>query len=152
MPVNINLRTKIIINGKEYSSPDELPPELRKAYDQALAERVNSAQMKITSSSKFTYNGQTYNSREDIPEEARHLYDAAMETIDKDHDGIPDPLQISQPGNLADAGTSTPMAPLPAQQSPITPDRPGSSRAVTVIFLVLIILLAVAFLYFRFSR
>jgi len=34
MPVNINVKTKILINGKEYSSADELPPELRKAYDQ----------------------------------------------------------------------------------------------------------------------
>jgi hypothetical protein len=30
--VNINVKTKIRVNGLEYSSPNELPPELREAY------------------------------------------------------------------------------------------------------------------------
>jgi hypothetical protein len=33
MITNITIKTKIRINGKEYASVDELPPDLRRAYD-----------------------------------------------------------------------------------------------------------------------
>lgn len=32
----INVRTKIIFNGKEYSSPEDMPPEVRRIYDNAM--------------------------------------------------------------------------------------------------------------------
>jgi hypothetical protein len=31
------IRTRVVFNGKEYSSPEEMPPEIRQAYDQAMA-------------------------------------------------------------------------------------------------------------------
>ena len=36
--VSITLRSKIRYNGQEYSSPAELPPEVRIAYEKALRE------------------------------------------------------------------------------------------------------------------
>ena len=39
-PANFGLtakRTRIVFNGKEYSNPEEMPAEIRKAYDQAMA-------------------------------------------------------------------------------------------------------------------
>jgi hypothetical protein len=152
MPVNINIKTKIIINGKEYSSPDELPPELRKADDQALANRENSPQIQITGSSKATFNGQTYTNRDTMPDEARRIYDSAMEVIDKNHSGIPDSLQTGGNAVLPSAGKSTPMSPLPAQQSPISPDRPGQGRTIITAVVILVVLLAVALFYFGFIR
>lgn len=32
-----NFRTRIVFNGKEYSSLEKMPPEVRQAYDQAMA-------------------------------------------------------------------------------------------------------------------
>jgi len=37
MTVNINFKHKIVVNGREYASPGELPPDLRRAYEAALA-------------------------------------------------------------------------------------------------------------------
>jgi hypothetical protein len=36
--VSITLKTKIRYNGQEYSSPSQLPPEIRAAYENALRE------------------------------------------------------------------------------------------------------------------
>ena len=141
MPVKINVKTKIIFNGKEYSSPDELPPELRKAYDQALANRSASQQMQITTSSKVTFNGQTYNSADEMPAEARQFYDKMMEAVDKNHDGIPDTLETDDQSALPTTGTSTPMAPLPAQQSPIRADQPGRWTIIVSVLVILVLLL-----------
>lgn len=31
------LKTKIVFNGQEFSSPDDMPPDIRKAYDQVMS-------------------------------------------------------------------------------------------------------------------
>lgn len=33
----INVSTKIVFNGQEFSSPNDMPPEIRKAYDQVMS-------------------------------------------------------------------------------------------------------------------
>jgi len=152
MPVNIDVKTKLVINGKEYSSPDELPPEMRKVYDLALANRGSSPQIQITGSSKVTFNGKTFDNREAMPDDARQSYDRAMEAIDSNQDGIPDSLQAGENAVLSSAGTSTPMSPLPAQPSPISPDRPGQGKAILCAVVILIVFLAVALFYFGFIR
>lgn len=152
IPININVKNKIIINGKECSSPDELPPELRKAYDHSPAIRANSPQMQITGSSKVTFNGQTYNDHDAMPDEVRRIYDSAMEVIDRNHDGIPDSLQTGENAVLPSGGASTPMSPLPAQQRPISPDRPGQRRIIITVVVIPVVLLAIALFYFGFIR
>jgi hypothetical protein len=39
MPINFNVKTKIKVNGKEYNSPEEMPPDVRSLYDKAMANR-----------------------------------------------------------------------------------------------------------------
>jgi TRAP-type mannitol/chloroaromatic compound transport system substrate-binding protein len=50
MPVTVT--RKIVVNGKEYRSVDELPPDVRALYDQAMA----SADKKVTVK-RITING-----------------------------------------------------------------------------------------------
>ena len=38
MPISVKIKAKIKINGKEYASLEEVPPELRTAYEKAMAE------------------------------------------------------------------------------------------------------------------
>lgn len=52
MSVNVSIKRKITVNGKEYSSVDELPPDIRALYDQAMA----SSGKKVTVR-KITING-----------------------------------------------------------------------------------------------
>jgi hypothetical protein len=50
--MSLTVTRKIIVNGKEYHSVDELPPDARALYDQAMA----SADKKVTVK-KITLNG-----------------------------------------------------------------------------------------------
>jgi len=152
MPIKINVKTKIIVNGKEYGSPDELPPELRKSYDQAILNKSAYPQMHIAGNSKVTFNGQTYNSRDEMPEEVRLIYDHAVEALDKDHDGIPDALQTGEQVVPPTTETSTPIEPLPAQPSPISPDRSVNWRTIVTVMVILLVLLAAALFYLKFGR
>jgi len=71
--VSITLKSKIRYNGQEYSSPSELPPEVRTAYENALHEGH------VTK--KFVVNGQAFNSEEAMPGDIRKLCDDAMDVI-----------------------------------------------------------------------
>jgi hypothetical protein len=65
--VSITLKTKIRYNGREYSSPAELPPEVRMAYEKALHDGAVKK--------KFLFNGRTFANEDEMPSDARKLYD-----------------------------------------------------------------------------
>jgi hypothetical protein len=47
--MKVNIRTRIRYKGQEYSGPDQLPPEVRSAFDKALADgAVKERSAKIT--------------------------------------------------------------------------------------------------------
>jgi len=112
MPVNFNVRTKIKINGREYSSPEEMPPDVRRIYEKALANRQSSpASVQVKTNSRITFNGQSFNSLDEMPADVRRVYESILSAVDKDGDGIPD----SSPSD----GDSTfePSAPFLAQSN-----------------------------------
>ncbi len=77
MDSKVNVRTKIVVNGREYKSVDELPPEIRDAYRKALQ-----GGPQATSTTRIVFNGQSYDSVDAMPPEARALFDAAMATVE----------------------------------------------------------------------
>ena len=72
--VSINLRRKIRYNGQEYSSPAELPPEVRMAYEKAL----HSGAVK----KKFVLNGEQFGNEDAMPADVRKLCDDVMSVIE----------------------------------------------------------------------
>ena len=64
LAVSITLKTKIRYNGQEYSSPAELPPDVRVAYEEALHDGVKK---------KFVFNGEQFASEEAMPADLRKL-------------------------------------------------------------------------------
>src|SRR2546429_5893546 len=87
--VSITLKNKIRYNGQEYSSPAELPPEVRMAYEEALHDGA----MKR----KFVFNGQQFADEEAMPPDVRKLYDDVMGVIENNGEvtipnGKPEPL------------------------------------------------------------
>ena len=72
--VSITLKSKIRYNGQEYSSPAELPPEVRMAYEEALHDGA----MK----KKFVFNGQQFADEEAMPPDVRKLCDDVMGVIE----------------------------------------------------------------------
>src|SRR5260370_41714663 len=72
--VSTTLKSKIRYNGQEYSSPAELPPEVRMAYEKALHGGV----MKT----KFVINGEQFANEEAMPADVRKLCDDVMGVIE----------------------------------------------------------------------
>ena len=78
--MNITLKTKIQVNGQQYDSPDALPPEIRAAYEQALA----GGAVPATNRNVKTFvsiNGQRFSSADEIPAAEKKVYDDAMQLI-----------------------------------------------------------------------
>jgi len=72
--VSITLKGKIRYNGQEYSSPAELPPDVRMAYEEALHDGA----MK----KKFVFNGEQFANEEAMPADVRKLCDDIMGVIE----------------------------------------------------------------------
>jgi hypothetical protein len=79
--------TKITVNGRDYDSIDQMPPDIREIYSQAMAamresETPNTSGVvkkdivSHTVKESFTYNGRHYNSLDEMPPEVRSLFES----------------------------------------------------------------------------
>jgi len=133
----------IVIDGKSYSSVNEMPPDVRAKYEQAMSSLQGgntrdvlgdkggmpdvfenmSAVNAMSSNMKFIVNGQEYNALESLPPEARAKYEQAMGKLDKNQNGIPDFLEgmMNIPNQMASNAQSTPAmtSPRPSRPSPV---------------------------------
>lgn len=102
----------IVIDGKTYSSVDEMPPDVRAKYEEAMQKLKTQKVMDVlgdknqngtpdifenmsttnvmSTSMNFVVDGKTFNSIEDLPPEVRARYEKAMGALDKNQNGIPD--------------------------------------------------------------
>ncbi len=79
--------TKITINGREYDSVEQMPPDVREQYEQAVAalekedlfKKLGLGKKGVTQTTQtvvqetITYNGRDYANRDELPAEARAL-------------------------------------------------------------------------------
>jgi hypothetical protein len=72
--VSITPKSKIRYNGQEYSSPAELPPDVRMAYEEALHDGAVKK--------KFVFNGEQFANEEAMPADIRKLCDDIMGVIE----------------------------------------------------------------------
>jgi hypothetical protein len=72
--VSITLKSKIRYNGQEYSSPAELPSEVRMAYEKALHDGAVKK--------KFVFNGEQFADEDAMPADVRKLCDDVMGVIE----------------------------------------------------------------------
>ena len=85
--MKIDVKTKINYKGQEYSSVEELPPEVRAAYEKAMA--TGSASV----STKIVFNGQEYASLDQMPAVQRKLYQYALKLSDNTEAIAPAPAR-----------------------------------------------------------
>ena len=71
MGIKVNVTWKIKVNGKEYSSVEEMPSDIREAYEKARG-------TSRTRAAKIIFNGQEYENVEAMPHDVRHMYDQVM--------------------------------------------------------------------------
>jgi hypothetical protein len=72
---NVNVKKKIVVNGHEYGGAEELPEDLRKAYDQAMSAASASSKVKIV------LNGKEYGSVGEMSSDVRRIYEGAMAAV-----------------------------------------------------------------------
>jgi len=69
---NVSVKRKIVVNGHEYGNVEELPGDLRQAYDRAMSAMPGSSKVKIV------FNGKEYESKDEMPSDVRRIYEGAI--------------------------------------------------------------------------
>jgi hypothetical protein len=85
------MSTRILFNGREYGDPSEMPDDVRRDYEQALAQFEDANRngipdvlenagknVIVVHQSSFSLNGKTFDGVGDLPPWARQLYEHAM--------------------------------------------------------------------------
>ena len=97
------MATRIIFNGQEYASSDAMPEQVRKAYEQALAQFVDADHNGVPDilerggpgnvigiqHSSITVNGRTYESVDAMPALVRLLYEHTIGQVGANRTGLP---------------------------------------------------------------
>ena len=80
MNVNVNVKRKFKINGKEYNSIEEMPQDIRNAFEKAMASKTGSGQQvnPATMQTKIIFNGTEYQSIDVMPQDVRQLYEKVL--------------------------------------------------------------------------
>jgi hypothetical protein len=172
---------KIRINGREYDTPEAMPPDVRKLYEDAMRqvgpsladqdgngipdifEGKGSGRAGTFISNRITVNNKTYASVDELPPDVRKLYDEAMSraggspVVKKSEIhfsfGI-SPGARKTPGSAATfaatfaSSDAPPVAPSPPSASPIEPI--GAQSRVQAVLVLLACAIAVGFALWAF--
>ena len=84
MSININVKRNFKINGKEYNSIEEMPPDIRDAFEKALASQAGTRNLinLTTTKTKIVFNGKEYNSIDVMPEDVRQIYEKLLKAAE----------------------------------------------------------------------
>ena len=84
MDININVKRKFRINGKEYNSIEEMPDDIREIFEKAMSSQagsgfqINSAAMRTN----IIFNGTVYGSIDEMPQDVRQLYEKVLKAAE----------------------------------------------------------------------
>lgn len=77
-------KTNIRFNGREYANADEMPPDVRAAYDRAVDEMAplhSGARLAAKLNAKIIINGNEFSNAGEMSVDDRHLYHEALEAL-----------------------------------------------------------------------
>jgi hypothetical protein len=126
--------TKISFNGQEYDSPEAMPPEVRQMYQMMtsmladnnqdgmpdiFAGGTGNVKSTVFQTTQFIVDGKSYSSLDELPADARQKYEQTLGGFDADRNGIPDLLENSLFGAVAQPATAPPAA-QPYQEPKVT--------------------------------
>jgi hypothetical protein len=157
------METKIIFNGKTYTSVESMPEDVRQAYQQALAqfgdadkngipdilERGSSGNVVAIQQSSISFNGREFKSVGEMPAVVRRLFELAIQA-DANRNGIPDALELTgfqtpptTPENAKPEFSATVNAPTPNPPREREPIMAGLERTANTLDTFLRILLSI---------
>jgi hypothetical protein len=82
--VSARTKTNIRFNGREYANADEMPSDVRVAYDRArddMALLHSGARLAAKLNAKIIVNGNEFNNAGELSVDDRHLYQEALEAL-----------------------------------------------------------------------
>ena len=84
MTLNINIKRKFKINGKEYDSIEGMPRDIRKVFEKAIASQAGSGcQVKpAIMQAKIIFNDKEYNNIDAMPQDVRQLYKKVLKVAE----------------------------------------------------------------------
>lgn len=77
-------KTNILVNGREYANADEMPAEVRAAYDRAVddtAELHSGARLAAKLNAKIIVDGNEFSNAGEMSVDDRHSYHEALEAL-----------------------------------------------------------------------
>jgi hypothetical protein len=84
MKVNFKIKRKIVVNGKEYNSAEDMPTEIREAYEKAVGSgtgvRTEKPQARVMT--EIVFNGKEYENLEAMPADVRRVYLSVMKSVE----------------------------------------------------------------------
>ena len=93
--MNARTKTNIRFNGREYANADEMPVDVRAAYDRAVDEMPplhSGARLAAKLNAKIIVNGNEFSNAGEMSVDDRHLYHEALEAL------FPPDIAVSAPG------------------------------------------------------
>ena len=82
--MNARTKTNIRFNGREYANADEMPVDVRAAYDRAVDEMPplhSGARLAAKLNAKIIVNGNEFSNAGEMSVDDRHLYHEALEAL-----------------------------------------------------------------------
>ncbi len=150
MTIRVEVKRKFVVRGKEYKSVEEMPPEIRQAYEKVLAasSKANSPKSLTLSKTRIIFGGQEYDGIEAMPREVRQAYDRlmkALETGEVPSDIIAGAEETeSSLKRRRDDGSPT----LASSPRPVEPEPSFSLRRAIIGVVLLAFLLGLYFLFY----
>jgi hypothetical protein len=144
MTIQISVKNKVIVNGKEYDSVEKMPDEIRAAYEKAKKGSPGQGHARTLEieKSKLVFNGKEYADKDAMPQEEREFYDFVMKAMEKEGISIPD-------GMFKNVGVPPSDMRIPdVSAKAIVPGSSLSHRKLISIAAILVLLLGVTYLLF----
>ena len=108
MNININMKRKFSINGKEYNSVEEMPDDIREIFKKTMGSQtdIGHTVSRAAVRTKIVLNGTEYDSVDAIPQDVRRLYENVLKGAE---DGvIPHGIDVAGIYNGMMMGSKTP--------------------------------------------
>jgi hypothetical protein len=147
--VKVNVKRKFIVNGKEYGSVEEMPGNIREAYEKTVVNKAGLENGNIPSitSGKIVFNGQEYASVDLMPADVHQMYETIMKTVKEEKFSVTGNVDFHI-GKKATDFKNEGMSGSSSASKPISPESFVSSRMLIIAAAILALL---AGLYFLFS-
>ncbi len=148
MEISFNVKSRFVVNGKEYGSVEEMPEEVRAAYEQAVKASSGHGRTAshATGKTRIVFNSREYANEDAMPQGERELYTFVRNELERK--GIPLPEGIRRNLGIPGPGTRIHVG----RGSPIVPGSSFSPRKWFSFPVILVLLLGLVYLLFVSGR